>query len=209
MVIRNTSMTYYVSKSAMMRMESLVNELADSIEAPRDITDKALDIAIRCIEKGLTRGRSYKCVALASLYAASRILGRPFPLKRISTIAGVPLKDLRSCYNSILETFERELREIRPPDPRSYIGYIAKRLGLGDEVVSEALKILDEIRRKTPIEGKDPTGYATAAIYIASERLGQRLSKNKLSIETGLTEVTIRTRIKEVAERLGIKVENI
>lgn len=203
----NTSMKYYVSKGAMERMGSLIEELAMSIEAPRDIVDKALDIALRCIEKGLTRGRSYRCLALASLYAASRMVGKPFPLKQISAIAEIPVRDLRSCYNSILETLGNELRQIRPPDPGSYVEYIAKRLGLGGEVVHEALKILEAIKKKIPIEGKDPTGYAAAAIYIASEKLSRRIRKSSLSIETGLTDVTIRVRIKEIAERLGIRVE--
>lgn len=205
---KNTSMKYYVSKSALERMESLVRELATAIEAPRDVFERALDIAIRCIEKGLTRGRSYRCLALASLYTASRILGKPFPLKQISVITGIPLKDLRSCYNSILEMLGEELKQIRPPDPKSYIDYIAKRLGLSNEVVNEALKILEIVRKEMITEGKDPTGYAAAAIYIASDRLGLKISKNKLSIETGLTEVTVRTRIREIAERLGIKIED-
>lgn len=205
-VTRNTTIKYYVSKIAMERMDSLIEELAGAIEAPRDIVERARDIAMRCIERGITRGRSYRCVALASLYAASRILGKPFPLKQISIIAGIPIGDLRSCYNSILEALGEELKQIRPPDPRSYIDYIAKRLRLGDRVVEEALKIIEAIRREVPIEGKDPTGYAAASIYIASDMLGQRVSKNRLSAETGLTEVTIRTRIREVAEKLRIKI---
>ncbi len=206
-ITRNTSIKYYVSKSAMERMDSLIEELAEAIEAPRDIVKRARDIAMRCIERGITRGRSYRCVALASLYAASRIVGRPFPLKQISIIAGIPVGDLRSCYNSILEVLGEELRRIRPPDPRNYIDYIVKRLKLDDRVVEEALKIIEAIRREIPIEGKDPTGYAAASIYIASDLLGRRVSKNKLSAETGLTEVTIRTRIREVAERLRIKID--
>lgn len=204
---RNASMKYYISRNAMERMDSLIEELARAIEAPRDIIERARDIAMKCIERGLTRGRSYRCIALASLYAASRIVGKPFPLKQISIITEIPVGDLRSCYNSILEALGEELRQIRPPDPRSYIDYIAKRLKLGSRVIEEALKIVEAIRREIPIEGKDPTGYAAASIYIASDMLGHRVSKNKLSTETGLTEVTIRARIREIAERLGIKID--
>jgi transcription initiation factor TFIIIB Brf1 subunit/transcription initiation factor TFIIB len=55
--------------------------------------------------------------------------------------------------------------------------------------------------------GKDPTSYAAAAIYIAARKLGKPISKTRVSLAAGITEVTVRARLREMAEKLGVDVE--
>jgi hypothetical protein len=86
-------------------------------------------------------------------------------------------------------------------------GLRIRRLGIGEAVAEEAIRILDSIKEKISFVGKDPTGYVAAAIYIASRKLRRRISKSRLAAEIGVTEVTIRARIREVAEKLGIDVD--
>jgi len=55
--------------------------------------------------------------------------------------------------------------------------------------------------------GKGPTGVAAAAIYIASVLVGEKRTQREIADLTGITEVTIRNRQKEIAEKLGIEEE--
>ena len=57
------------------------------------------------------------------------------------------------------------------------------------------------------VSGKGPTGVAAAAIYIASVLVGEKRTQREIADLTGITEVTIRNRQKEIAERLGIDQE--
>lgn len=196
----------YIDRRAERHVLQALEELSRILEPGEDVEEKAREIAYRAIEKGVQRGRSYRCVALASIYAASRLLGKPLPIKHISAKTGIPLKELRSCYNSLVLSLGRELKYQEPPDPRGYMEYISRRLGIGEAVAEEAMRILDGIREKISFVGKDPTGYVAAAIYIASRKLRKRISKSRLAAEIGVTEVTIRARIREVAEKLGIVV---
>lgn len=196
----------YIDKRAEKYVLQALEELSRILELGEDIVERAREIAYRAVEKGVQRGRSYRCVTLASIYAASRLLGKPLPIKHISTTTGIPLKDFRSCYNALVLSLGRELKYQEPPDPKGYMEYISRRLGIGEAVSEEAMRILDSIREKISFVGKDPTGYVAAAIYIASKKLRRKISKSRLAAEIGVTEVTIRTRIREVAEKLGIDV---
>ena len=54
--------------------------------------------------------------------------------------------------------------------------------------------------------GRGPTGVAAAALYIASVLLGERKTQRDVADIAGVTEVTIRNRYKELAEKLDIEI---
>jgi transcription initiation factor TFIIB len=197
----------YIEKRALNNMYTIIDQLSETLGASGDVVEKAKEIAFKCIEKRLQRGRSYKCIALAAIYTASRIAGKPIPIKQISLVTETPLEELRSCYNSLLKALWGELRYRKPPDPSDYIESIASRIEIDSDVIAEARRILDTIKREIPFMGKDPTSYAAAAIYIAARKLGKPISKTRVSLAAGITEVTVRARLREMAEKLGVDVE--
>ena len=54
--------------------------------------------------------------------------------------------------------------------------------------------------------GRGPTGVAAAAIYISSILGGERRTQREVAEVAGVTEVTIRNRYKELAEKLDIEI---
>ena len=54
--------------------------------------------------------------------------------------------------------------------------------------------------------GRGPTGMAAASLYIASVLCGERKTQQEVSDVAGVTEVTIRNRYKEIAEKLNINI---
>jgi len=190
-------------------ISAMIDELSRELGISGDVAERAKRIASRCIEERLQLGRSYRCVALASIYAASREIGKAIPIKQISVLTGVPLSELRSCYNSLAKSLRSELGYRGPPDPSSYVDAIAARLGLDTSVADEGRAILDNVKGKIPLVGKDPTGYAAAAIYIAtrklkaSKKLRKAVSMSSIALTAGVTEVTIRARVREIEEKLG------
>ena len=59
---------------------------------------------------------------------------------------------------------------------------------------------------KNLIRGRSIEGVAAAAIYIASILSGERRTQREVAEVAGVTEVTIRNRYKELAERLDIDI---
>jgi transcription initiation factor TFIIB len=69
-----------------------------------------------------------------------------------------------------------------------------------------AMKIIRKAQRKHLTMGKDPSGMAAAALYIASQmQSGGMITQHDLSCAANVTEVTIRNRKKELIEKLELK----
>lgn len=192
-----------VDRKHFERALAELERISRPLEADEEVLEKARNILAMIVDRGLQRGRSYRCAVVAATYAASRIVGKPIPIKQISSITGIPLKNLRSCYNALVKTLGKDLGFVRPPSPEGHLIPMAKKLGLEAPVVEEARKILEAVKGSPDLRGKDPTGYAAAAIYIASQRLGRRIAKSRISYEIGITEITIRARVKEILSKLG------
>ena len=61
-----------------------------------------------------------------------------------------------------------------------------------------ALEIAEKTQAKSITDGKAPNGIASAYLYIASILLGQSILQRDVSTVSGITEVTIRNRVKEI-----------
>ena len=75
---------------------------------------------------------------------------------------------------------------------------IVSALGLPDYVAVEAIRVLREARAKGVTAGKDPSGLAAAAVYLAALRYGLRRTQKEIAHVAGVTEVTVRNRYKEL-----------
>ena len=70
----------------------------------------------------------------------------------------------------------------------------------------QAIEILKDAADKELTSGRGPTGVAAASIYISSILCGERRTQREVADVAGVTEVTIRNRYKELAERLDIDI---
>jgi transcription initiation factor TFIIB len=84
----------------------------------------------------------------------------------------------------------------------NYASEIATRLQLSarnKELVEKILEVSDSSKR---FAGKAPTGIACAAIYISSLLFGEKRSQREIGEAARTTEMTIRSRIRELEKRL-------
>ena len=61
-----------------------------------------------------------------------------------------------------------------------------------------ALEIAAKTETKNITDGKAPNGIASAYLYVSSVLLGQNVLQRDVSTVSGITEVTIRNRVKEI-----------
>ncbi|MBN2150684.1 MAG: transcription initiation factor IIB, partial [Candidatus Lokiarchaeota archaeon] len=66
-----------------------------------------------------------------------------------------------------------------------------------------AEKLLAAFEASNNTAGKDPKGMIAAAIYLASKARDEETAQKRVSIACGVTEVTLRSRIKEFAPILS------
>ena len=58
------------------------------------------------------------------------------------------------------------------------------------------------IQRETLSAGKDPMGLAASVLYLASLNTGENITQANIADAAGVTEVTIRNRVKDLKKQL-------
>jgi len=182
---------------------SNLDRMASGMELPRTVRETAAMIYRKAASKNLVRGRSIEGVTAASLYAACRRCHVPRTLDEISIIARMSRKEIGRNYRYVA----RELGlKLIPTSPEDYISRFCSELKLSADVQAKTLEILKEAADKELTSGRGPTGIAAASLYIASVLCGERRTQREIAETAGVTEVTIRNRYKELAEKLDINV---
>ena len=178
-----------------------LDRLASSMSLPRTVRETAAMIFRKAALKKLVRGRSIEGVTAASLYAACRQCNVPRTLDEISNTARISRKEIGRTYRYISRELELKLM---PTSPQDYISRFCSVLKLSADVKAKTLEILHEATNRELTSGRGPTGIAAASLYIASVLCGERRTQREVADVAGVTEVTIRNRYKELAEKMDI-----
>jgi transcription initiation factor TFIIB len=182
---------------------SELDRMASALGLPRNVRETAAVVYRDAIDKNLIRGRSIEGVAAAALYAACRQCSVPRTLDEIAEVSRVSRKEIGRTYRFI----SRELGlKLLPTSPIDYVPRFCSGLSLKGEVHSRAVEILRQAGERELTSGRGPTAVAAAAIYISSILGGERKTQREVAEVAGVTEVTIRNRYKELAEKLDIKI---
>ena len=182
---------------------SSLDRMSSRLALPRNIRETAAMIYRKTARHGLTRGRTIEGIAAAVLYASCRQCNVPRTLEEISRVSQIKKKEVGRNYRNI----SRKLKlKLLPTAPQDYISRFCGQLNLSNDVQMKAMEILKKALNEELISGRGPTGMAAAAIYIASVICGERRTQREVAEVSGVTEVTIRNRYKELAYRVDIDI---
>ncbi len=169
-----------------------VHGLAARLEMPRDVADRALHIALSARKKGVVPGISFVVIAGASLGLASKIKGFPRAMDEIIA-AMPPTSHIKARTMAAKRKIVRGLGLALPViDPAALIPRYLSKLGLGLEVTVEVRKALGEMGQTA---GSAFVTLATA-IYVSCCRLNQRRSEVEVSSALGVSEASVRSRLR-------------
>lgn len=182
-----------------------MKQLVLKLNIPNYIYETAWRIYTRVAKMKLTMGRSIDGFIAASVYTAIRIHGFPRLLEEVSDAAMVPRKTVvRSLGLLVKEILPALNLNYKPITPEQLVFKFGNELALPMETQKEALHILIETYKKGLSHiGKDPKGFAASAIYMAAILTKHRKTQAEISEISKITEVTLRTRIKEIKSRLN------
>jgi len=182
---------------------SELDRMASALGLPRNIRETSAMVYRDAVDRNLIRGRSIEGVAASTLYAACRQCSVPRTLDEIAEVSRVSRKEIGRTYRFV----SRELGlKLLPTSPLDYVPRFCSGLTLNGEVQSRTIEILRQASERELTSGRGPTGVAAAAIYIASILGGERRTQREVAEVSGVTEVTIRNRYKELAEKLDIEI---
>ena len=182
---------------------SALDRMSSALSLPRNVRETAAMIYRKVALKKLVRGRRLEGVAAAVLYAACRQCNVPRTLKEISNTAQIKKKEIGRNYRIISRKLDLKLLLTTP---RDYIPRFCSELKLSRDVQTKTLEILKKAADNEITSGRGPTGIAAASLYIASVLCGERRIQRDIAETAGVTEVTIRNRYKEIAEKLDFEI---
>jgi len=183
-----------------------IDRMACALKLPNDIKEAASVLYRKAEKKKLIKGRSIEELVSAMLYIICRQYGVPRTLKEIAEVSRSPIKKIRRAYIFLLRKLELK---IAPADPSHYIPRFCSELGLSEATRERAIEIIKENKGTGAARGWAPIGTAAAAIYIAAALSdeGEYRTEKEIAKVAGTTEITIRSRYKEMETRLKLNLD--
>ena len=176
--------------------------LKDKLGLSDAIVEKTAYIYRKAEGNGLIRGRTIPGMLSTVIYLACREMGTPRTLKDITRINNIKRKDaVRSIRRITVEL------GIKAPvfDPMKCIVKVANTARIGERTMRQTFKMMNELlRRKTDSAGKDQMGIAASINYMVCKETKEFKTQKDMAKASGITEVTIRNRVRNLAKNLGL-----
>lgn len=164
------------------------------------VTEDALRIYTRGVKEKLTLGRSIDILLAASIFTSLKIHSVPLSVDEVLKIADVPRKSVIKCYRLIILQILPQLKiKVTRLEPVRYVDKLGEEMQLPMHV----RKLAGDLIRKAKshgllMEGKDPKGFAGAALYLSAKKHNLPKTQIEIALNAHITEVTLRMRAREL-----------
>jgi len=205
-----------------------INETCAAMSLPKLLVETAAMLYRNFESNHEAKGKSIACMAAATIYLACKKCSVVRSLGEIVDATGTKDQDrsyvkLASKYYRMMVmemgifTEQQDLAPIAPSLPPQiqpvvalvidhYISKLANMAKIDTKVERLAIDIAHKTDDHLLADGKAPNGLAAAYIYIASVLLGVNILQRDVSSLSGVTEVTIRNRCKDILTCFKLKV---
>ncbi|MGB8032969.1 MAG: TFIIB-type zinc ribbon-containing protein, partial [Nitrososphaeraceae archaeon] len=195
--LRTWDLRAHIHTSADRNLVQAFNELdilKDKLALSYAVVEKIAYIYRKILGKGLVRGRTTSGLMAATTYAGCREMETPLTLNDIAAASNIKRKDIARNYRMLLS--ELDLK-IPITDPMKCIVKVANQANLTENTKRQAMTMMKEVTKKGISAGKNPMGLAATVLYLSSLKTGENITQHDISNAAGITEVTLRNRVKD------------
>ncbi len=209
-------------QSLFLRLSKIQNSLISSIERnfweakpklsmltsrlniPEYITETAWKIYSIVAKKKMTMGRSIDGFIAGALYVAIRVHAFPRLLDEVCEVALIPRRNVIQSLGMINRHILPCLGlKYSPITAETLIFRFGNELHVPMKIQKNAINLLVHASKKGLDRiGKDPKGLAAACIYISARSASIRITQSHVAVVAKITEVTLRSRIKQIKKVL-------
>ncbi len=180
---------------------TLLHAMKTKLGVPNNVVENAAYIYRKTVSAKLTRGRTMASLVSASLYAACRENNIPRTLDDIAEAGNVERRILSRDLRTIIKKLGLNLNQY---DTASFISKISNNMNLKEKTKRDAFDILQRCEKEQITAGKHPVAQAAASLYISCIMNGEKISQKKFSVESGVSDVTIRNRAVLIKKTLKL-----
>jgi transcription initiation factor TFIIB len=178
-------------KNAFQKLDTLKGRLG----LPGNVIEKAAYIYRKVQQLRMVRGRTISAAIAASIYIASREAGVPRTLAEIASHSNVSYKEISKAYRQIVWNLDLKVPMV---DPIKCIAKIANKMEISENIKRHAVNYMHDVITSGIAAGKDPMGLAGAILYLSLIRNDEHRRQSDVASASGVTEVTLRNRCKEL-----------
>jgi transcription initiation factor TFIIB len=158
----------------------------------------------KAVEGKLSRGRPMDALICACLFSGCKDNETPKPLEVFFRYADE--RQIKNCIGLLVDEMSMN---IIASEPKDFVEEISEKGCISNVARIKAYRILEKLKDLGLPPSRDPRGLAAAALYIgckASDNPSDRTQTQRdLAVYAGLTEVTVRNRIRDIKTVLIIK----
>jgi transcription initiation factor TFIIB len=187
--------------SSLSKAFTLLHGMKTKIGVPDNVVENAAYIYRKAVNAKLTRGRTMASLISASLYASCRQNNIPRTLDDIAAAGNVERRILSRDLRTIIKKLGLNLNQY---DTASFIVKISNNMNLSEKTKRDAFEILKKCEDEGITAGKHPVAQAASSLYVACIVNGEKISQKKFSIESGISDVTIRNRATLIRKTLKL-----
>ena len=184
---------------SLMKAFNELSMLKDKLALSNAVVEKAAYIYRKIQERGLIRGRTISGIMAAAVYIACREIGTPCTLRDIAAVDNIRRKDIARNYRKMASELDLKFPNV---DTIKCISKVANKANLSENTKREAINIMKEVSENQISAGKDPMGLAASVLYVSCLKTGEDRTQAYIAKVSGVTEVTLRTRYKELKNKL-------
>ena len=155
---------------------------------------------------GLTKYKQEEKIITALIYLVCRKRIIPLTLHKMCDILRTDYRSINKVYRYLLKKMHLH---VPPTTPGEYVHRFGIEMRLSKETIKKAERIIDKVKRTGAISGKGPAGVAAASICLASDMGDIETSQKEIAEISGVTQVTIRNRYRELEESINGKLKSL
>uniref|UniRef100_T1IL29 Transcription initiation factor IIB n=1 Tax=Strigamia maritima TaxID=126957 RepID=T1IL29_STRMM len=194
---KNRSTVSNADRVLMNAFREIAN-MADRINLPQTIVDRANNLFKQVRDGKTLKGRSHDAIVSSCVYIACRQEAVPRSFKEICAVSAVSKKKIGRCFKLILKALETSVDLITTGD---FMARFCGNLSLNNAVRIAATCVAKKAVEIEIVAGRSPISVAAAAIYMASHAAGDNRSRKEIAEVAGVAEVTIQQSYKLMISR--------
>ncbi len=179
---------------------------ASVLDLDEEVMHEVQELYNEVDRKGLTKYKDKRDIVTALTYVVCRRRMIPLTLHKICDTLRLEYRSINKVYRYIMR---RMGYSVPPTTPEEYVHSFAIELNLPKKAVKRAERIIEVGEKAGIVSGKGPAGIAAASLCLASDLENLDTSQKEVAEVSGVTQVTIRNRYRELEDCLNGQAKSV
>ena len=199
-VVRRDSYLEWETRNLLIATNEL-KRISHVLNLPLYLQKAILNLYKETFKAKIIKGRSISSMIAACIYYVCKKRGIPRTFNEIIGETSGNHKTVKRSYKSLINGLHLKIHNV---NPIVFIPRYISDLQLPVDIEKLTIKLLKSYLARNILDGISPQGLCAGAIYMACKLNNIKINQKVIAHTIGITEVTLRTRHKEMSSYLNL-----